>query len=177
MARVRLGRDRKGRFLRRSSSRALVRRRPASVARRSTRRSVALAPRRRRRGRSGGGGGGARPLRAQLWDFGASAAYGWLTGPSPSGMQEQAQDILRKAPVVAAIGAPATHGLILHGIALYTGGMFRRVAGHLSHAALMRASYNLGAAKFSVSEAASLGDDESYAGDLDIEGDDEGDED
>lgn len=153
----------------RSRSTALVRR--GSTAVRTRTRYVKIGRRRGRRG--GSAGGGARTLRGQVRDFIGAMAYGFATGDH--GKAPAVRAFVRKVPVLAQIGAPATHGLILHFIAGQTSGKLRMAAGHLSHAALMHAAHNLGGSGFELDKFQTMAGDEDYlSGDIDDDlGDDE----
>lgn len=157
---------------------ALVRRGPRAVARRaSTKVRTRYVKVRSRRRRGSSGSGGVRPLRAQVWDLGAAAGYGYVTQASHAGgsFGAQAKEMLGKIPTLDAIGVPASHGLLFHFVAQRTGGKLRKVLGHLSHAALMRAAYNLGASGFDHEAAAKLSgeddDDDVFAGAIDVDDD------
>jgi hypothetical protein len=123
-----------------SGTRAIARRGSTAVVTRT--RTVKVAAPRRRRRSGGGGGGGARTLRAQIRDLIGAGAYGFLTGDH--NRAPQVTDMFQKLPTFEAIGAPASHGLLLHFLAINTSGKIRMAAGHLSHAALMHAAHNFG---------------------------------
>lgn len=151
-----------------------------SLARRGTRtitkvrtRTVKVAARRRRRGASSGGA--ARSLRAQFRDLMGAAGYGFLTGDHNKA--PAITSAVAKVPTVKAIGAPASHGLVLHFIAGQSSGMVRTIAGHLSHAALMHAAHNLGKTGGDVASAAALAGDGDYGDIGDDDFDDVGDDD
>jgi len=152
-----------------------------ALARRGTRTIVKTRTRtvkvraRRRRGGGGGGGGAVRTLRGQFRDLIGAAGYGFLTGDHNK--MPAVTSMVAKVPTVAAIGKPASHGLLLHFIAGQTSGMLRTAAGHLSHAALMHAAHNLGKTGGDLQAAASLsGDDYGYGDIGDDDFDDVGDD-
>lgn len=154
-------------------STAIARRGRTQVVTRTRTRVVKVRGRRRR----GGAVGAVRPLRAQLHDLMGSAGYGFLTGD-----HSHARDLrqyVAMVPTLDAIGAPASHGLLLHFIATKAGGSIRKIAGHLSHAALMHAAHNLGATGFDHEKAAKLAGDDGEIGDddlADLAGDDDDEE-
>lgn len=180
-------------YNRKRSRTALVRRGRSLPARRI---SVSIAgPRkgRRRRRRRGGGAiggmfGGGTLLGVPRNDLLGAVGYGWLTRSDSPTAAEWRTNYVSKVPVIDAIGAPASHGVLLYFLARNTGGIVRKVANHLSHAALMRTADNFGAANFDTAKFAQMsGEDDEYDGDfsgamdpedfVDIEGDEiEGDE-
>lgn len=149
-----------------SGTRAIARR--GSTAVRTRTRVVRVKAARRRRS-SSASSGGLRTLRGQLWDLGGAVGYGFLTGDH--GKADGVRDFVKKVPTLDAIGKPASHGLLLHFIAGQLGGKFRKVAGHLSHAALMHAAYNFGFTGLEYDSAIKMaGDDDGgdyLAGDID----------
>lgn len=108
-------------------------------------------------------------------DLIASAAYGWVTTRDAGTPGAQLNDLLKKVPTVAAIGAPATHGLLFNLIAVMTKGTVRMIADRGATAALHRAMYALGASGFDFTKwAAMSGEAESdlageLSGSIDIE--------
>lgn len=153
-----------GRRRRRRSSKALARRGPvAVVGRRRRRRSVAVVGRRRRS--SSGPLGGLTPL---LTDMGYSAGYGWISKGGSGSAAVYARMLLEKITpdsIVASVGRPATHGLILHFGAKYIPGLpgiVKRTASRLGKAALLHAAHNFGASGLDLQAAASLEGDEEY---------------
>lgn len=151
----------------RSRSTAIVRR--GSTAVRTRTRYVKIRARRRRGSVSSAG---VRTLRAQMHDLIGAAGYGFLTGDH--GKAPAVRLVVKKAPVLDAIGAPASHGLLLHYIAGMVPGKFRKWVGHLSHAALMQAAHNAGSSGFEYDKFVTMAGDEDYlSGEIDDEiGDD-----
>jgi hypothetical protein len=139
---------------------AIARRGPSSVVTKTRTKYVKVRGRRRR---GGGAVSGVRPLRSQMWDLGGAAGYGFLTGDH--GKAPVVRAYVQKVPILDAIGAPASHGLLLHFIAQRTGGQLRRALGHLSHAALMQAFHNLGTTGFEFDAAVKLSGDDYNGGD------------
>lgn len=143
------------------SSTAIARRGRTSVVTKTRTKYVKVRGRRRRGGAVSGAA--VRPLRSQLWDLGGAAGYGFLTGDH--GKAPVVRAYVQKVPILDAIGAPASHGLLLHFIAQRTGGQLRKVCGHLSHAALMQAAHNLGVTGFEFDAAVKLSGDDFNGGD------------
>ena len=168
------------RKLGRSTSTALARRPSHAVARRSTAVAKRGKPRTRTvtktvyRRRSGAGAGGGRgvngaiaTLKAQTWDLGAAATYGYLTGSDSLKAVEWRKKTLDHLPTSAKLGKPLSHGLLfLAAAAMLPNGMARRAAASLSHAALMRAAHNVGASNFDTDAFATMSgdDDDEIAG-------------
>lgn len=108
----------------------------------------------------------------------AGAAYGFVMGAS-SGTAVKIREVVSKVPTIAAIGVPATHGILLAFISTKTKGKMSRAIDALGFAALMKASTNLGASSFDLTAAAKLSgaDDGDMSGaieDGDLAGDDDG---
>jgi len=188
MART-MARNTKGRFVKQSkSTRALVRRSPTTIVRTRTR-VVKVASRRRRgsSGSSGRGTGVVARLKGLAPQLAASAGYAFVTR-GKSSTATSLNTYVKKIPIISAIGAPATHGILALLIAANTGGTFRKIADYTAVAALHQAAANLGSSSFDYTAAAKLsgsdddfamgtmdGDDEIGADDdADIVGDDDG---
>ena len=149
---------------RRTSSATTVRRNPpvtvaqfvsgkAPARRRTARRPVGAAA-----------GGGVLTARQRRWKLvAAAAAYGYASSSDHGG---QLYGYLQKVPKIAAIGAPATHGILACVVAEYTKGTTREIFDLVATAALMRAGHNLGAAGFNMSVAASMSGDDDLSGEI-----------
>lgn len=125
-------------------------------------------PKKKRGGRrrSSGSSAGFRTLKAQVRDLLGAAGYGFLTGDH--GKAPSITAMVNKVPVVSAIGAPASHGLLLHFIASKTSGSVRMAAAHLSHAALMQAAHNIGVTGGDFATAVTMaGGDDEISGEID----------
>lgn len=155
-------RNAKGHFIKGSGRKkarkttALARRATAAPVRRT--RTVVVTTGVRRRRRSGGGAGGAGPiakLKHLAPELVASAGYAYATRAS-SVTAKKIQYYVAKVPVFSAIGAPATHGILLSFLASQTSGKPRMVCDLLATAALHRAAANLGAVAFDHEAAAKL---------------------
>lgn len=150
---------------------ALARRAPSSPARRrssSLERRRRAAPLQRRRSRRSGGGGRSvvAVLKRKAPELIAGSLYAYATsGASPTAQKIQAT--IRKVPVIAAIGAPATHGILLTVIACNTKGKLSQISDYFATAALHRAAWNLGAVGFDREKMNKLsGDDLGYDDDV-----------
>jgi hypothetical protein len=180
-------RNSKGRFVksgrkRKSSTR---RRRSAGTVSLAVRETVSLSsPRRRapavryvraparRRRRSGGGvlgGAGLKGIvpsvRSKLPLMAGSAAYGFITQGS-SATATKVKSYLDMVPTIAAIGKPATHGLVLTALACFTSGRIRRYSDLLATAALQQFAHNVGAADFQFAKAATMAGDDDLSGSI-----------
>lgn len=174
-----------------TKSTALARRPSTAVARRSTavaktktRKVYVKVAGKRRRGGGGGGGvgsgvsGAIATLKQDTWDYGGAMGYGYLTRNDSLTAVEWRGKTLDKLPTSVKLGKPLSHGLVLLGAAALmprgTGivGMIRKGLGHLSHAALMKAADNFGAAGGDTDAFASMsGDDETVSGVIDVDAD------
>lgn len=170
-----------------TKSTALVRRSTAMTAPKTKTRTKYIKVRVKRRAGSGGGAGSVgngisgaiATLKRDAWDYGAAGGYGYLTGNDSLDAVELRKKTLDKLDfaVSAKLGKPLSHGLIfLVGAALMPrgGGLLgfvRKAAGHLSHAALMRASHNFGVAGGNTATFAAMsGDsDELQSGVIDVD--------
>lgn len=167
------------------STKALARRGPQTIVIRQT--GGAVAKKKRRGGKRRGGGarrgifsGLLASLKAQAWDLGASAGYGFVTqAASPHAVM--ARGLLNKLPeipvVQAAVGKPFAHGLWFYLAAHFSSGTIRKVADHTAHAAFMRSAYNIGASGLDLDAAAKLAGEDDYdlSGEMDDDDDLEGD--
>lgn len=104
-----------------------------------------------------------------LKDMGYSAGYGWITKGGSGSAATYARLLLDKITpdsIVASVGRPMTHGLVLHFGAKYIPGLpsiIRTTASRLGKAALLHAAHNFGASGLDLQAAASLeGDEDSY---------------
>jgi len=157
MAKTKMARNAKGRFVKQSSaSKALVRRGSSSVVVvRSAPLTKAQAKKKGRRRGAGKGAGVLVRLKSMAPELAASAAYAFVTrGKSPTAAKVNAY--VKKVPIIAAIGAPATHGLLALLIASNTSGTVRKVADYTAVAALHQAAANLGATSGDFKAAALL---------------------
>lgn len=157
-----------GRFTKSSTTTAVARSAPRAPTRR--RRAAPPARRATRRRRSVGGTAFVPRLKSQMRPLAGSIVYGWITNGDAGTTAGKVKEYLDKVPTLAAIGKPATHGLLFTFVATKTRGMVRSIADALGTAALHRAAYNLGASNFNVSAAASLGagiDDGDLSGEID----------
>jgi hypothetical protein len=173
----------------RSSSTALARRPSQAMAKTKTRKVYVPAKAKRRRSGSamtrggdiGSGVSGAiATLKKDTWDYGGGIGYGYLTRNDSINAVEWRQKTLDKLPTSAKLGKPLSHGLVLLGAAALMPrgagvvGIIRKALGHLSHAALMRAADNFGAAGGNTDAFAAMagdGDGGDFSGAIDVEAD------
>lgn len=172
-----------GRFVK-SKSTAVARsapRMPARVQYTTVEQFVAgkgrAAPTKKRRKAGSGGGKSLIPaLKARVKPVAASAAYAWIM-VGDSSTAGKIREVVKKVPVVEAIGEPLTHGILSTFIATKTKGTVREVFDNLAFAALMRGGWNLGASNFDLGKAAKVsGYDEDLSGDDDLSGEIDDDE-
>jgi len=172
----------------RATSTALVRRRRPStaLAAKPKTKTKTVYVKTKRRHTGGGGGGGVGPgvngaiatLKHDAWDYAGAGGYGYLTRNDSLTAVEWRKKTLDKLPTSAKLGRPLSHGLLmLFGAALLPrgGGLMgylRKGLGHLSHAALMRAADNYGAAGGDHDAFAAMAGDEGgadYSGAIDAD--------
>lgn len=188
------GRDSKGRFLKKSSSRggggrakarralpasststALVRAAPTQV--RVVRVNAGPPAKKKKHGgrsisRIGGedaslNRGLLDSLKKEWKGLAGSAAYGWVT-QSGAENANTIKTYLDKVPTLDTIGKPASHGLLLLFVATKTKGIARKVSAALAKGALYRSTFNFGANNFDLEKAAAVGDDE-LSGEIEVD--------
>lgn len=128
-----------------------------------------MAKKKKRRSRRGGGGGGPRIAsgKDKAYIFAGAGLYGYLS---------HHVELFESLPVAKALGAPITHGIILHYAAGASSGDLRRWLDLASVGALSVGGYFLGVTKGDLEKAAAMSG-EHMMGQDDDDDDDEIDDD
>lgn len=106
-----------------------------------------MAKKKKRRGRRGGGGMRIASAKDKAYLFAGAGLYGYLS---------HHVELFEKLPVMKGVGAPFTHGVILHFAAQAASGDLRRWLDLASVGALSVAGYFLGVQKGDIEKASAM---------------------
>jgi len=125
-----------------------------------------VAKKKKRRSRRGGGGGGPRIAsgKDKAYIFAGAGLYGYLS---------HHVELFESLPVAKAVGAPISHGIILHYAAGAASGDLRRWLDLASVGALSVGGYFLGVTKGDLEKAATMSGDHMMGQDDDDDDDDD----